>query len=538
MFATGREKSTSKAAVASHEDGTSWETPIPFDSHEGLPTFPLESLPSWLASYVLALSTSTQTPPDLPAMLSLATIATATAKTARVRLREDHSEPLNLFVAVALPPGSRKSAVFGAVTAPLSSYEREGLEVQAPLRDKATATLKLAERKLESAITKAANATAEQAVALEAEVRRLAEEKSGIRVPNEPRLIAEDCTPEKLGSLLAEQGGRMAVLSAEGGGVFEMMAGRYSETSNLEVYLKGHAGDDLRVDRVKRAAESVRAPALTLGLAIQPSVLRAFTESRGFRDRGLLGRFLYSLPPNTIGSRKADPPPMPSHTRDTYERCVRALLARKLADEPFSEAAILPAPGARAALIRFSEELEPRLGAGGDLGHVGDWAGKLSGAVGRIAGLLHLATLADSAESAAIPEIPLATMDKAIRIGRYLIEHALAAFDLMGADPVIEHAKTVLAWILRTRRDSFTVRDVHQALKSRFPRVHELAEPLKVLAERGHVREVETSSPGGPGRPPSPVYEVNPCLSQSSESSQRVGRAGSEDSEISERGEA
>ena len=39
-----------------------------------------------------------------------------------------------------------------------------------------------------------------------------------------PRLVADDITPEAAASLLAEQGGRLAVLSAEGG-IFTTLAG-------------------------------------------------------------------------------------------------------------------------------------------------------------------------------------------------------------------------------------------------------------------------------------------------------------------------
>ena len=42
-----------------------------------------------------------------------------------------------------------------------------------------------------------------------------------------PRLVADDITPEAAASLLAEQGGRLAIISAEGG-IFDIIAGRYS----------------------------------------------------------------------------------------------------------------------------------------------------------------------------------------------------------------------------------------------------------------------------------------------------------------------
>ena len=56
-------------------------------------------------------------------------------------------------------------------------------------------------------------------------------------------------------------------MSAEGG-VFDLMAGRYSATGmpNFEVFLKGHAGDTIIVDRVGRPAERIDHPAVTIKL--------------------------------------------------------------------------------------------------------------------------------------------------------------------------------------------------------------------------------------------------------------------------------
>lgn len=121
-----------------------------------------------------------------------------------------------------------------------------------------------------------------------------------ITVPPLPRLIADDVTSEQAASLLADQGGKLAVLSP-GGGIFATLAGRYSGAPNLEVFLKGHAGDMLRVDRRSRPAEHVDWPALTRGLAVQPEVLRDIAQMPGFRGKGLLARILFAVPENTVG---------------------------------------------------------------------------------------------------------------------------------------------------------------------------------------------------------------------------------------------
>ena len=79
-----------------------------------------------------------------------------------------------------------------------------------------------------------------------------------------PRLIVDDATSEKLGIMLAEQGGRIASMSPEGG-VFDLMAGLYSKNGmpQFGVYLMGHSGDDLTTDRVSRKSVHVKRPSLT-----------------------------------------------------------------------------------------------------------------------------------------------------------------------------------------------------------------------------------------------------------------------------------
>ena len=101
-------------------------------------------------------------------------------------------------------------------------------------------------------------------------------------VPSVPRIVADDITPEAAGSLMADQHGRLAILSAEGG-VFDILAGRYSgERANLDVFLKGHAGDTLKVDRKGRPPEYIPRPALTVSVMIQPAVLVAIAKNGAF----------------------------------------------------------------------------------------------------------------------------------------------------------------------------------------------------------------------------------------------------------------
>ena len=91
---------------------------------------------------------------------------------------------------------------------------------------------------------------------------------------------------------MAANNGVFSVLSTEGG-IFDIMAGRYSNKSNIDVWLKGHCGDAIYVDRMTREAECIMHPALSAILSIQPSVLDEIMSNTTMTGRGLIARFLY-----------------------------------------------------------------------------------------------------------------------------------------------------------------------------------------------------------------------------------------------------
>jgi hypothetical protein len=95
-----------------------------------------------------------------------------------------------------------------------------------------------------------------------------------------------------------------------------------------------------------------------------------------------------------------------------------------------------------------------------------------------------------------------------------LIPHAVAAFAEMGADEVVERAKSISRWIAHGNLESFTKRDVHQGARSTFKRAADVDGPLAVLVERGFIRKREENASSGAGRHASPIYDVNPRWAQ------------------------
>ena len=295
------------------------------------------------------------------------------------------------------------------------------------------------------------------------------------------------------------------MLSAEGG-IFTTIAGRYNATPDLEVFLKGHAGDLLRVDRKGRVAEHVPHPALTLGLAVQPEVLRDIARMPGFRGRGLLARILYSVPPNAVGHRRVGAPAVPEAVVAAYHDTLRALTL-SLA-EPEEPADLTLSADGDHVMLRLEAELEPRLADGAELGHVADWASKLNGAIARLAGLLHLA---EHLRTGWDQPISAETVDDAARLGHYYLAHAPAVFDFMNADPVIEGARAVLDWITRTGTLRFTRRQLFTGIsRARFRKATDLDQPLQLLEQHSYLRRAPASAPGRRGRPPARLFDVNP----------------------------
>ena len=403
-----------------------------------------------------------------------------------VEVRGQWREPVNLYTVTALPPGARKSAVFAEMTMPVIDTEPalvDGTHAARSSKPRRSArspakTRTRPLRRPRASGTRTSGRTLADAIAQ----AKLAE---AVTVPVMPQLVADDITAEAATSLLAEQDGRLAVLSAEGG-IFATLAGRYSSgVPNFEVFLKGHSGDMLRVNRKGRPPEYVRRPALTLGLCVQPEVLRDIAELPGFRGRGLLARILYSMPPDLVGHRQIGEAGIPEDVRGTYAANVQALV-RSLAE--WTDPAVLTlTPAAAAVLLDAEKTIEPRLELDtGDLAGIRDWAAKQIGATARIAGLLHLGThLRDGWGRA----IDASTMAAALDIGGYYTEHALAAFDHMGTDPVIETARVVLRWIEREQPERFTRREAHMGLsRSRFPKVTDLDAPLGLLEDHGYIR--------------------------------------------------
>ena len=295
-----------KSAAPPLED---WPELVPLDT-PNLPRLDLAHCPAGPGTMPGAIAADTETPPELAAGMVLIACATAAARRLQVVVKPGYFEPCNLWAVAALPPGNRKSAVQSSATAPLLAWEREQASIMEQEIKRITSERKTLEARAKEKRIKAAKERDESKAAELAREAALIEAELP-DIPMQPQIWTSDATPERLGALLAEHGECMAWLSSEGG-VFDLLQGRYSNgIPNLDLVLKAHNGDAERVDRGSRPPVFLKSPRLSIGLSPQPDVLRGLAAKPGFRGRGLLGRFLYLLPPSPLGFRPLESNPVP-----------------------------------------------------------------------------------------------------------------------------------------------------------------------------------------------------------------------------------
>lgn len=479
---------------------------------------PLDALPPALRAHAASVANAVQVASDMTALLGLCAVSAAVAGKVEVRVDDAwQRESVSLYGVVVAPPGERKSAAYREMISPIRDWESDAVARVAPLRRTAREQADVAERRLKRRKDEAARGAA-TADAVLAEAR--AYENALRAVPVLPTLLASDSTPEALVEQMAEQGGRIAVMSPEGG-PFRILDGRYSDgIARLEELAQAYDGEELRTRRVGRATKPVRRPALTLAVALQPSVLSSIRNGRSLRGQGIYGRISWVVPESLVGRRvdSSEAPAINEDAKDQYTKVLRALLEWQPAQTE-DDGTLVPHPltlskEATAVKREYHYRVEAAMGEGGTLAGMCDYANKSVGRAVRLAVLLDVFARATKGQPLDAPLSGWA-MDGGVRISEALTTHAVAVYAEMEVDGRTADLAYVMAR-LRLLPEGTTETELRAATRGRasIDGAEDLAELLDELEERGCVRRLEQPSEGR-GRPPSPVIEIHPFLRES-----------------------
>ena len=484
--------------VASGERNTD-NLPTPFAIFPEPPEFPVDIFPDWIADQINAVAADMQCPTDLPAQLAITALSIGCAKRIKVHVKSTWYEPTNTYLATALDPGENKSPAVKQIIGPVWDHERH-------LRDSTATERELAADRLEYLVgerTKKIRAGEMAAAAA------LSDEIKGLPDINPPRLIIDDATPGALVQLMAANGERMAIVSTEGG-VFSMMRGKYSQdrSSELEVYLKSYSGDGHSEARVSRqATPDLVEPALTIGVTVQPSVLADLAGVPELTDRGLLPRFMLSIPASLVGTRIiSEAVEMNPAISQRYKSKLCDML------DTLHDAPEQVVPMSREALAIFGkarQQLENARGPGRELSAVTAWTIKLESTIARVAGLLATAWHPRHQPT----EIDVATLRSVLRLADYWIAHAVAAFGSagVGIGPSARVAERLVTWLHDDQIESFTMRQAYSVDRRSTPGPADVVDALQLLVDHKWIAPVDNSTDVEVGRrgSPSPEFTVS-----------------------------
>lgn len=488
----------------SHLSHFSHFTPLVKNHKKILMSFPIEELPEEIRPYIEAVSESLQVPVDMVATFVLSILSLCIQGKYWLNVKPDWTESLNLYVVVVGRPSERKSPTLKETTKPVFKYVEEENQKRQPyiaeyeLKKKIlTGRLKNIQDAL-SKMSKKNTYTMNDAIECQKELTELEEVR-------ELKMILDDVTPESLVKAMQENNERMGIISAEGG-IFGMLAGRYNNNTNFDIFLKSYSGEYYSAVRIGREDAELKHPYLTICLAVQPQVISDIMENKDFRGKGLLARFLYSIPNTRVGERVYKTKPISPFIRSDYEKLIHELL-----DIPdftnFVERTIRLSDGADKLAETYYHWIESRLT--NELEEIEDWAGKLHGNTMRIAGILHVVKYKVSSVNTLLEE---STMKSAIEIGKYYLEHSKMAFDIMGlSDPQeVKEAKYIISRLGTNDKndlnDFINKRDAIR-LCQRYESVEEMEPGLKCLEEHGYIAIVKETK--GRGRPSEKIY-INP----------------------------
>ena len=340
-----------------------------------------------------------------------------------VRLPNGHIENPCFYIIPIAAPSERKSGVISCVMQPLNDWEKEYNLLHDTEVKQNKSALKVLEGKIthteNSAVKKTDKAEHDEAMR---ELKALNKELSEFERIESIRLYTEDVTPEKLATMIKAQGEGLALVSAEGGGIFENI-GRYSDKGGMEIYLKGYSGDRITIDRKNSDSIVIEKPCMSLLAPRQPSVISALFADGQASGRGLLTRMLFINCTSRVGTRKSDSTAMDTDIADNYRKICYNLLSE--ADKGILEFD----SDALKVYESFFDEIEvqetPDIG---DLAEMADWAAKLHGNMIRIAGLLHCINAAEHGRSPLDTKINHEEACCAEGLAQFFLAHAKAVY--------------------------------------------------------------------------------------------------------------
>ena len=429
----------------------------------------LPDLPEDMVAIIRHIAMQTGWPPFLVLLALLGAIAIAMRGRYRLKLDDDWSEALVLYLFIAASSGMRKSQIVSLLKKAFQDFlDKRQLEFFAASHDRINFNRVV--KKMERVAVNLGAAgvmvdfggpTKDNIDKILARAREVASQVSLLSKETEtppapPKLFIDGVTPEKLPVEMAAQGEVLASMTAENG----MLNSRLkNQATSIRILLTGYTMDPYADSTITRGDTILRHPAINITYVVQEKVLADFYADEALTSLGLGPRFLacfyngahWALDTNVELDGKA--------AMSVYHGKVTRMLERNFTQE--RERVIHTITVSQDAYDAV-KACEGQVGAWlreGKYLHMEPFMRKLHGSTARIAGVLH-AWQYDEPE---LHPVSLATMQTAIAITSALIPHAAYAFDTNGLR-AYKDALKIIAWIWRHGKTRFNSRHIAQGI--------------------------------------------------------------------------
>ena len=272
-----------------------------------------------------------------------------------------------------------------------------------------------------------------------------------------PRLFADKFTSKKLHAAMAEHGGGLAMLEAEGGSFANMLE---QPTTHVDALLKGYNMESLIWDSGKDEV-AIQFPHLNMLFLIQPAILHRIYKNQRLDGVGFLSRicpyFASQLPQSPEGTY-----PRNDEQVSLYNEKIVKMLERNYTQSAVRDIfTCTVSPEAYAYIKEFEHRAAAQGPVGGFCHELEGFMHKLHGTAVRFAATLHAWTHAEPEKES----ISLGEIQVGCAVAQALVSHAVYAFAPCGLGAYNDALK-ILDWIRRNRSHFFSSDQINKGVSS------------------------------------------------------------------------
>ena len=499
-----------------------WGEPSPLTKQIAPSGYPMDALPSVIGGAVREVVQIVKCPAALAANSALSVLATAAQGVANVQAHRGlKPSPLSLYTLVIGESGERKTSsdnFFARVLNDWCAAKVDEMQPELKAHKAELVSWNAQKRGLEKAIENAA--TKGDTVSLqkgdEAREKLIWLEQNEPAKVYTPDMVMGDTTPESIAFDLAHKWASIGILTSEAGTVFGghgMKADNIAK--NLATLNKAWESGTMKISRRSTDSFTVTGARVSMGLAVQPAIIRQYHEQNGesARGSGFFARFLLAHPESTIGTRfitvdEAREGVASAPQLNLFHAKLHSLLEQQYTNGKGGKFENLPvlqlSDDALTHWVKYHNDLEAEMQAGGDMEEARDIASKSADNAARLAGLFHLFSGGD-VHDAISGEIMRAACKLAswylYEARRFFGEVALPTEEL----EVIKLDEWIITQCKAAGDGSISKSQILQRVTpTSLRKVEKLNKTLDTLARANHIRLVKEGK--------TTIVEVNPAL--------------------------